>query len=345
MFSVAERRIYNPWFRSYPILVTDRVRVSIASASVLGLMRYKLAVPPTTAYIMSYHDGSCSANCSFCAQASGHQANHDQLSRVVWPDFPMDDVIKGFKAPAMDVLERICFQVINYPDFLNETIEMVKLLRAETDLPISVDICPVGFEGLQKLKEAGAERISIPLDGATEEIFDNVKGKNVGGPYRWEKHLETLQKAVELFGEGMVGTNLIIGLGETEKEAVEFMQKLIDIKVRSILFAFTPLKGTRLESLVQPDMGSYRRIQVARHLIVYGHASIDAVMFDDDGSITGFNVPNLVELLGDGEVFRTTGCPGCNRPFYNERPSGPFFNYPRVLTSDEIKKEIQSLGL
>ncbi len=92
MFLVAERRIYNPRFRSYPILVTDRVRVSIASASVLGLLRYKLAVPPTTAYVMSYHDGSCSANCSFCAQASGHQANHDQLSRVVWPDFTMDDL-------------------------------------------------------------------------------------------------------------------------------------------------------------------------------------------------------------------------------------------------------------
>lgn len=323
----------------------DRVRVSVASASVLGLLRYKLSVPPTTAYIMSYHDGSCSANCSFCAQASGHQGNRNQLSRVVWPDFAFNRVIDGFKNPAIDVLERICFQVINYPGFLDETIEMVKTLRKETDLPISVDICPVGVEGLKQLKEAGAERISIPLDGATEEIFDKVKGKDVGGPYRWEKHLETLQKAVEIFGEGMAGTNLIIGLGETEKEAVEFMQKLIDIKVRSILFAFTPLKGTRLESLTQPDMSSYRRIQVARHLIVYGHSSIGEIVFDENDRISGFNVPNLVELLEDGEVFRTTGCPGCNRPFYNERPSGPFFNYPRQLTRDEIEIELKQLHL
>jgi len=326
-------------------LVTDRVRVSIASASVLGLLRYKLAVPPTTAYIMSYHDGSCSANCSFCAQASGHQGNHDKLSRVVWPDFPTLKVIEGFLNPSMYVLERICFQVINYPNFLNETIEMVKLFRKETNLPISVDICPVGFDGLRQLRKAGAERINIPLDGATEEIFDQVKGKDVGGPYRWEKHLETLQEAVEVFGEGMVGTNLIIGLGETEREAVEFMQKLINIKVRSILFAFTPLKGTRLEALKQPDIQSYRRVQVARHLIVNKHTSIDAIEFDADGKITGFNVPDLVELLGDGEVFRTTGCPGCNRPFYNERPSGPFFNFPRSLSENEIRNELTKLGL
>lgn len=294
---------------------------------------------------MSYHDGSCAANCSFCAQASGHQANHDQLSRVIWPDFPFDEVIKGFKDPVMDVLERICFQVINYPDFLNETVEMIRILRGETDLPISVDICPVGFDGLNRLKDAGAERISIPLDGATEAIFDDVKGKNVGGPYRWEKHLVTLQEAVEVFGEGMVGTNLIIGLGETEREAVEFIQKLIDLKVRSILFAFTPVKGTRLESLMQPDMSSYRRVQVARHIIVNNHGSIGDIEFNSDGKITGFNIPNLIELLGDGEVFRTTGCPGCNRPFYNERPSGPFFNYPRALTDDEIKRELTQLGL
>lgn len=293
---------------------------------------------------MSYHDGSCSANCSFCAQACENDADPDQLSRVVWPDFQFDDVIKGFKSPAIDVFERICFQVINYPDFLNETIEMVTRLRKETDLPISVDICPVGFKGLKRLKDAGAERISIPLDGATEQIFDKVKGKDVGGPYRWEKHIETLKQAVEVFGEGMVGTNLIIGLGETEKEAVEFIQRLIDIKVRSILFAFTPIKGTRLENLSQPALESYRRIQVAQHLIVYGHATINDIEFKDK-KISRFNVPNLVNLLGDGEVFRTTGCPGCNRPFYNERPSGPFFNFPRPLAPDEIQAELEKLGI
>ncbi len=332
-------------FRTYLVLVTDRVRVSIASASVLGLVRAKMTVPTTTAYLMSYHEGSCEANCSFCAQAYGHEANREQLSRVVWPDFTTEEVLAGFKNPAMDVLERICFQVINYPNFLNETTEILKLLKQETDQPLSVDICPVSFEDLRKLHEAGAERISIPLDGATEKIFNDVKGKNVGGPYRWERHLKTLEKAVEVFGEGKVGTNLIIGLGETEREAVEFMQKLIDLKVRTILFAFTPLRGTRLESLMQPDLSSYRRIQVARHLIVYKHATIDNIRFNQDCKITGFDTPNLVERLGDGEVFRTTGCPGCNRPFYNERPSGPFFNYPRALTGEEIKKELNELGL
>jgi biotin synthase-related radical SAM superfamily protein len=36
--------------------------------------------------------------------------------------------------------------------------------------------------------------------------------------------------------------------------------------------------------------------------------------------------------------FQTSGCPDCNRPFYNEKPSGPFYNYPRKLEIKEIEK-------
>jgi len=51
-------------------LMPDRVRVSVGTASVLGLLKYRLAVPPTTAYLMTYTEGSCLANCSFCSQAT-----------------------------------------------------------------------------------------------------------------------------------------------------------------------------------------------------------------------------------------------------------------------------------
>jgi len=44
-----------------------------------------------------------------------------------------------------------------------------------------------------------------------------------------------------------------------------------------------------------------------------------------------------------GEPFRTSGCPDCNRPFYNERPSGPLYNYPRPLTTEEAARAIQDM--
>jgi len=156
-------------------LAPDRVRVSVGTASVLGLLRYRLTVPPTTAYLMTYTEGSCLANCGFCAQARDNQSNRDQLSRVVWPDYPLDRVMDGFREPEQDVLERVCVQVINYPGFLDDTVELVRLLRDETGLPVSVDTCPVDKGSLIRLKEAGAEMISIPLDGSTARIFDEIK--------------------------------------------------------------------------------------------------------------------------------------------------------------------------
>lgn len=325
-------------------MIPDRLRVSIGSAAALGLINYKLAVPPTTVYLMSYTDAPCLANCSFCAQACGNKADHEQLSRVVWPDFLLSEILAGLMNPAYQILERICYQVINYPGFLEDTVDIVTMLKKETTLPISVDICPVSESGLRKLHESGAEFISIPLDGATEEIFDRVKGRDVDGPYRWGTHFKALESAVSIFGYGNVGSNIIVGLGETETDAVTLIQKLHNMGVLPVLFAFTPVTGTVLETLSPPSIESYRRIQVARYLIVQEHATINDIQFDK-GRITGFNISKLPEILGDGTAFRTTGCPGCNRPFYNERPSGPLFNYPRKLTIEEIEQELEALGV
>ncbi|MDH5792671.1 MAG: radical SAM protein, partial [Candidatus Bathyarchaeota archaeon] len=59
----------------------------------------------------------------------------------------------------------------------------------------------------------------------------------------------------------------------------------------------------------------------------------------------GVDAETLESALADGEAFRTSGCPGCNRPYYNERPSGPFYNYPRNLTPEEARTEAELLEL
>ena len=53
----------------------------------------------------------------------------------------------------------------------------------------------------------------------------------------------------------------------------------------------------------------------------------------------------LLRALKSGEPFQTSGCPGCNRPFYNETPRGPIYNYPRPLTGDEVEEAISELRI
>jgi biotin synthase len=197
------------------------------------------------------------------------------------------------------------------------------------------------------LAEAGAERIGIPLDAATRQIFDAVKGRHIGGPYSWDRVLELLTEAVGIFGRGKVSTHLIVGLGETEKVMVEIIQQCADMDVLPGLFAFTPIRGTPLEKKDQPPVQAYRRIQIARHLILHRLERFEEIQFGEDNQIVDFGVGReaLNQIIKTGAPFVTTGCPACNRPYYNEKPRGPIYNYPRDLTDDELVEIRRQFGL
>jgi biotin synthase len=77
-------------------------------------------------------------------------------------------------------------------------------------------------------------------------------------------------------------------------------------------------------------------MQAARWLIVHNWARVEDMAFDTSGHLDQFGVP--VSIPGD--AFRTSGCPDCNRPFYNEQPSGPMYNFPRPLTEEEAARAI-----
>jgi biotin synthase len=138
-----------------------------------------------------------------------------------------------------------------------------------------------------------------------------------------------------------------VGLGESEQQVIETLQWCADAGVHPSLFAFTPIPGTALEEAPQPSIASYRRVQLARHLIVHGKTHRENMKFDDKGRIVDFGVSKqmLHEAVKNGSPFQTSGCPGCNRPYYNERPGGPMFNYPRRLTSEELTEVENQLGI
>lgn len=328
-------------------MIPEKLRVSIGTAAVLGLDECRLDVKPTTAYLMTYTEGRCIANCAFCPQARESSSKKSMLSRVLWPVFHSEEVLQALGQKAEGDLFRVCIQAINYPGFYHDVLSLLNGFRDATELPVSLDSPPLDRVEMEWLREAGLDRISIPLDAATPELFDHVKGKFTRGPYIWENHFKALSTAVEIFGKGKVMSNLIIGLGEKEREAVELIQQLRDMSIPTVLYAFTPIHGTTLASKPQPPLTSYRRVQLARYLITHRLTHMKEIEFDDKGKIKGFGSDTgaIRIALRKGDAFRTSGCPGCNRPFYNERPSGPIYNYPTELTMEEAEKEVAMFGL
>ncbi len=325
----------------------EQIRASTGTAIVLELLNGKLDAEPTTAYLMTYKEGKCTANCGFCPQARGSKSNTELLSRVSWPTYPTPNVLTALgNAARQEKIKRVCIQALNYPNVFVNLQSLVKEIKKQATVPVSVSCQPLNAVNIELLAKAGVDRLGIALDAATEALFNKVKGKDSGCSYGWENQFSLLNEAVAVFGEGNVSTHLIVGLGETEKEVAQIIQKCVDMSVLPALFAFTPIRGTRLENNSPPPVDSYRRVQLARFLIVNGVARYENMHFDDGDKIRDFGISShrLKQIIEDGTPFLTSGCPDCNRPFYNEKPSGPIYNYPRKTNKEErekIKKQLK----
>ncbi|MEM3401827.1 MAG: radical SAM protein [Candidatus Hadarchaeales archaeon] len=313
-----------------------KVRVAFGTEVLLGLRMGRLEVAPTTAHFLTYFEGRCSAGCAFCPQGRNSLGDLNMLSRVLWPSHELEKVLPALKNREF---KRVCIQAVNFPGFFEDVLTLVEKIKEVSSAPISISSPPVGKGEMRKLREAGVERLCIPLDAVTEKIFVNVKNG-----YRWDAHLSTLFSAREIFPG--VTSHLIVGLGETEEEVAKLIQLLTDRKITVGLFAFTPIKGTPLEGRKPPELSVYRRVQLARYLIQERMVRVEEMEFEN-GKIKNFSLPpeELLRVVLTGTPFMTSGCPGCNRPFYNESPSGPIYNYPRPLSTEETKAIAKLLSI
>jgi biotin synthase-related radical SAM superfamily protein len=338
----------------------ETVRLSIAAAMTLGFKRgkfYRNAKLGCINLLMEYDEG-CVANCLYCGQAReiSNGPECKSLIRVQWPSYPLSEVIAATKKAAEKdpFIQRVCISAITSPKAPKDLVRMVKEVKDGTGLKVSTLITPTLFrkEDFEAIKAAGAENITVAVDAATPQIFDKLRGKQAKGPHKWDRYLSGIKEALEVLGNGRsaVGVHLIIGLGETEEEAVRFIQSCYDEGARVHLFSFYPEKGVAMEELPQPPLEQYRRIQLARHLIDRGKSRFEKMKFES-GRLTDFGLPRnaLLQVLRKGTAFMTTGCTGCNRPYANETPTqalqGLFRNYPFPPNARDIQAIEKQMGI
>ncbi|MCK4259254.1 MAG: radical SAM protein [Halanaerobiales bacterium] len=312
------------------------MRVSIGTAHLLGLKQIKIDALPTTAYLM--HGEGCRRNCKFCAQAKDSESNSKMLSRIIWPEYDLNQVIDGLhKSKKEGILKRCCIQVVD--DGKNIELEEEIKTLANTGLPLCVSKSVKSLEEIERMLNLGVDRITIALDAINPVMYEEIKGGS------FEKRMDFLKKAARTF-PGRIGTHIIVGLGETEEELIRIMCDLAESNVLVALFAFTPLKGTPLKEHPQPDERKYRRSQIARYLIFECGYRIENFKFSRD-RLVDFNKSSeeILSFILNGKAFETSGCPDCNRPYYNERPGGVIYNYPIPLIFDETLKAIKMAAI
>ena len=329
----------------------EYIQTSLAATLTLGLQHgsfYRNAKLKGLNLLLHYEEG-CLGRCHFCGLSRSRREGPwgKTFIRVDWPIYTLREIIE--KSKMKDQIHRVCISMITHPKALEDTLYITKRLKEETDLPISVLVAPTlicDHNFLGAMKNAGADRVGIAIDAAILELFDRLRGKGVEGPHRWEHYWDVVRMAVGVFGKFHVGIHLIVGLGETEKEMVETIQKGQEMGAYTHLFSFYPEKGSPMENHSPPPISQYRRVQLARWIINESLGSLNQMKFDETGRLVDFGM-EVTPLIHTGEPFMTSGCPGrdgkvaCNRPYGNERPSAPIRNFPFMPEPQDVE-EIKS---
>ena len=206
---------------------------------------------------------------------------------------------------------------------------------------------------LARIKEAGADIIGIGLDGASEHVFHDCRGRGAKGPHDWEYHWKIVEAAREMYGPYRVNCHIVVGLGETDQELVELFHKLKAKEVAGYLFSFNPEPGTAMADRPRAPLHRLRRIQLVKYLIEESDLDAGAVEFDSDGAMTRLSATGnqVDEAITSGTPFRTDGCPdkqgevACNRPYGSYRPGEAFRDYPFLPILDDTVRIRHELRL
>jgi len=365
---VAPHGVYRP---NYNILTPNMrspeyVQMSTAAALTLGIMSgkmYRCECTRCLNLLLTYPEG-CRANCAYCGLARHREAERDYADRnfirVDWPAVPLDmtiDIVArdGEKTP----FHRMCISMITHPRSDEDTVTVLKKWIARIDpstLPVSILSNPTTMTraDVERLHELGADIFTVALDAATPEIFERTRGKGVQSPHSWKKYWEILMDAREIFGPQKFGAHIIVGMGETEYDALRLVQQLVDLGGHSHMFCFFPEKGSLMDHLPATPREQWRRVQLGRYLIDYKGVRVDDMTFDDSGRVTGFGIPQseLETVVGEGIAFRTSGCPGkfrddvsaCDRP-YGDSPPSNIASYPFQPNKTDLRKIRRQLRL
>ncbi len=352
--------ILTPQMRS-----PEYVQLSTAAAITLGIMRgnmYRCACTRCLNLLLTYPEG-CRANCAYCGLARHREAERDYADRnfirVDWPAVPIDDIVDIVaRDPQASPFHRMCISMITHPRSDDDTLTVLKRWTDRIDpaaIPVSILSNPTTMTraDVERLHELGADIFTVALDAATPALFERTRGKGVQSPHRWDKYWEVLMDARDVFGPQKFGAHIIVGMGESEREVLELIQRIVDLGGHSHMFCFFPERGSLMDHLPATPRDQWRRVQLARYLIDYRGVRVDHMRFDGDGRLVDFGIPagELDDVIDAGVAFRTSGCPGkfaedvsaCDRP-YGDSPPSDIASYPFQPVAVDLRKIRAQLG-
>lgn len=228
-FRSGGRRVRLSVVESSPLMLAelDEDEVVIIERGVevaRGSLEKPLFHCPRQAYITVSE--RCIYDCKFCAvpKLSGGVKSKEKVERMVakaWDTGELEAIslTSGVERSAEEEVARVA--------------EIIRALR-RFDVPIGVSVTPA-LRSSEILKAAGADEIKYNVECLDPELFRRVcPGVSL------EKIKMALLDAVSHFGKNRVFSNVIIGLGESDRALREGIEELAEMGVLPVIRAVYP---------------------------------------------------------------------------------------------------------
>lgn len=165
----------------------------------------------------------CIFDCLFC---TSRKLSKD-VAKDLDPDHVVDLILEAHLKGELKAVALTSAVVGTIRQTIDRMIYVVqKVRKALPDVPIGVEPYVESFEDIDRLHEAGANEIKINIESFDPRIIEIACPK-----LELERQLEFLRYAVQVFGRGKVTSNMIIGLGETDRNVLEGVSKLAGLGV------------------------------------------------------------------------------------------------------------------
>ncbi|AEE15326.1 Biotin synthase [Thermodesulfobium narugense DSM 14796] len=189
--------------------------------------------------IISYKTGSCSENCSFCAQSSYFNTG------VEFKKVSVEEVIA--KAKLMKRYGSKRFSLVSSGKGpskadMDDLLPIFERLKREVDIDLCASLGIIGERDLNRLKEVGVSTYHHNLE-TSRSFFGNICST-----HSYDERIDTIEAVKRAGLIPCVGG--IVGLGETFEQRIEFAITLKNLGIKSVPFnILIPIKGTPLEGL------------------------------------------------------------------------------------------------
>ncbi len=248
----------------------------------------------------------CSNDCRYCVNHNKHKFNRVEFSpeelTSIFLDYYNNRYVEGlFLSSGIHH---------DAETSMENMVEVARKLRMEHEYKgyIHLKILPGSSYDLIKRSMALADRVSINMEAATPEGFDELTTtKNyetdIIRRMKWIKRLGKRDKNLAPSGQT---TQFIVGASnETDKEIMDRVKWLYDklqIK-RSYFSKFTPIKDTPLENHDEPNPKRSSRLYQADYLINSYRFNLDELVFDDNGNMQLDEDPKYYAALSNMDRF------------------------------------------